>query len=245
MERSKKEITKFARPETIPQVPRKIRWKARFFGKQMISQYLWNYYERESEKRVPFYLPYIYMRENFDYLRRYAKIPKHQISMVLIDGNDARTDYFLLELLEELNFLTIVTERKAYFESLQERAFQELGLLIDLVLPWEEKNLRGNLVWDFTESLQRADCYPGGSICFMPHKKQWKIQEILKECEDVKAVSVKCVEIKEESMLPSLAETLLVAEKFPFRKSRCEELKLWCKERKWNVKLKAQSLEKP
>lgn len=234
-----------ARPETRPDIPRKIRWKAKLFGSQCLSEYLWNYYEKESEARVPFYLPYIYIKENFYYLRRYAQIPKKQVSMVLIDGNDSRTDYFLYEFLEELNYLTIVTDRQKYFESLQERAFQELGLLIDLALPWEQKNIRGNLVWDFTEQLQKADCYPENSICFMPHKKEWKIKELLRECKLTAAVSLKEVEIGEVCISTSLAECLLVPANFPFRKSRCEDLKDWCRSQKWTVKMGVQKPEKP
>lgn len=245
MEQLKPEIIKLARPETMPEIPRKLRWKAKFFGKHKISEYIRDYYERESQMRVPFYLPYIFLKENFDYLRRYGKIPKQQISMVLIDGNDERIDYFLYEFLEELNFLTIVTDRKEYFESLQERAFQELGLLIELTWPWEAKNLRGNMVWDFTESLQSEDCYPKESICFMPHKKEWKIRELLKSCETITVVSLKNVKIQDTGILPALGETLLVPKNFPFRKSRCEDLREWCKMQKWTVKLKARNLENP
>ena len=239
MEHLRLEIVKLARAETMPEIPRKIRWRAKLFGRHQIEAYLRAYYERESRHRVPFYLPNIYMRESFDYLRRYAAIPRNQISMVLIDGSDERIDAFLYEFLGELNFLTIVTDRKEYFESLQERAFQELGLIIDLVRPWEEKNLRGNMVWDFTEILQSTDCYPQGSICFMPHKKEWKIRELLSTCKNITAVWIKNVEIEDQCILPSLAETLLVPEKFPFRKSRCEDLRQWCKIQKWVVKLKA------
>lgn len=233
------------RPETRPDIPRKIRWKAKLFGSQCLSEYLWNYYEKESEVRAPFYLPYIYMKENFYYLRRYAQIPKKQVSMVLIDGDDSRTDYFLYEFLEELNYLTIVTDRRKYFESLQERAFQELGLLIDLVLPWEEKNIRGNLVWDFTDQMQKTDCYPEQSVCFLPHKKEWKIRELLKDCPVISAVSLKEVEIGEACISAALAESLLVPPNFPFRKSRCEDLREWCRNQKWTVKMSVQSAEKP
>lgn len=245
MEHFTAEFLNEARAETKPEIPGKLLWKAKFFGKHKIIEYLTNYYEREAGNRVPFYLPYVYMKENFDYLRRYAGVPKHQISMVLIDGNDERIDYFLTEFVGELNFLTIVTDRKEYFESLQERAFQELGLLIELVYPWEEKTLQGNMVWDFTKNLQSTDCYPKGSICFMPHKKQWKILELLRTCDEITTVFVKCVEISEICILPSVAETLLVPPHFPFRKSRCEELKKWCKMRKWNIKLLARTLDKP
>ena len=139
MDSSVSKIMELARTETLPEVPVKIRWKARIFGKPIIKTYYQEYYERESVRRVPFYLPYLFMQEHFDYLRRYGKIPRHQISMVLIDGMDERIDYFLYEFLEKLNYLTIVTERKEYFEGLQERAFQELGLLIDLERPWKRR----------------------------------------------------------------------------------------------------------
>lgn len=239
------QIAEIARPETLPDIPKKIRWKARLLGKQVIKTYYRRYYERESESRIPFYLPYLFMREHFDYLRRYGEIPRKQIRMVLIDDMDERTDYFLYEFLEELNYLTIITERKEYFERLQEKVFQELGLLVDLVSPWEEKNLHGNMVWDFTEKLQPADCYPVGSICFMPHKKEWKLKEQLTCCKCVTIVSIKNVEIQRQSIFPALAETMLVPKRFPFRQSRCEELRKWCKMSNWKVKLKARTLENP
>ena len=248
MDELTKRLPELIREETLPHIPKKIRWKAKIFGKTQILEYMRNYYEEESVKRVPFYLPYIYMKEIFRYLCRYGRFRKREVSMVLIDGGDARTDYFLFEFLEELNFLTIVTERREYFTGLQERAFQELGLIIELVLPWETKTLCGNLVWDFTEQLQRADCYPEHCICFVPHKKKWKIQELTRECPTVTAVSVKAIECKGMSLTPALAESFLVPANFPFRESRCEELKGWCHQKQWMFKpdvLKAISPEKP
>ena len=43
----------------------------------------------------------------------------------------------------------------------------------------------------------------------------------------------------------TLAETMLVPKRFPFRQSRCEELRKWCKMSNWKVKLKARTLENP
>ena len=201
--------------------------------------------ERESEERVPFYLPCIYMKEIFDYLRRSAQIPKKQINVVLIDGNDARTDYFLTAFLGELNYLTIVTDRMKYFEGLQERAFQELGLLIDLVHSWEEKNLQGNLVWDFSENLQKEDCYPEGSFCFVSHKEEWKVKKLRSVCPQITVVTFAAVETPEGSICPSMAENLLVPAGFPFRETRCQDLKMWCGKKKWMVKMNVQKGEKP
>lgn len=244
MENLYEKLLPYARKETLPKIPLKVRRKAKIFGKSMISDYIGNYYKRESEGRIPFYLPYIYMQENFAYLRRYAGIPQSRILPVLIDGGDERTDYFLETFLGKLNFLTIVTERKKYFESLQERAFQELGLIIELVQPWESENISGNMVWDFTKNIQCGGCYPKGSICFAPHKKEWKLKELVKTREDLTVVSLKYVKIKDLSLSPSLGETLLVPANFPFRKSRLEELQGWCRQQKWSVKMKVWNLRK-
>ena len=245
MRQFQKEILKSARNETFPEIPGKLRWKARFLGKQIITEYLWHYYERESTDRIPFYLPYIYQKECFDFLRRYEKIPKKQISMVLIDDDDFRTDYFLKNYLETFNYVTIVTGRKEYFESLQERAFQELGLLIDVVYPWEEKQLQGNLVWDFSYKLQKADCYPEGSICFLPHKKEWKIRELRAHNPKITTMTLSGVKVGEEMLGPSFAESILVPSKFPFRESCCQELRNWCIQQRWQLKMKVQKPEKP
>lgn len=239
------ELVRIAHPQTKPEVPWKIRLRAKFFGKQIETEYIWNYYKRESESRIPFYLPYLFMKDIFYYLKRYGQIPKSKISMILVDGGDSRIDYFLYEFLEELNDLTIITDRKEYFENLQERSFQELGLMIDLIYPWQEKRLKGNFVWDFTTHLQKTDCYPKGSICFLPHKKEWKVRELLRDGEDITVFFIENVKIKGGFVSPGLAECILVPKKFMFRKSRCKELSKWCQNEGWQIKLKGRKPEKP
>lgn len=235
MEHYQKELLAQIRPETRPVLPGKVRFRARIFGKQKALEYIGNYYERESAGRIPFYLPYIYRRELFDHMRRLAKIPKSRVGLVLIDGEDARTDFLLYEFLDNVNYLTIITERMAYFTDLQERAFQELGLLVDLVKPWEEKQLEGNLVWDLTENIQKADCYPPGSIALMAHKKLWKVREQVKMCENITAVYIRAVNAGKIEVSPAMAECFLVPGNFPFRESRCLELERWCRQKKWAV----------
>lgn len=236
-------LPKLARKETVPELPKKLRLYAHFFGQRKVTEYLSDYYMEQSEKRTPFYLPCVYMREEFRYLCRYAGIRKNQVSVILIDTNDARTDYFLYEFLEQLNFLTIVTQRRGYFESFTERAFQELGLLIDLAEPWPGRPLRGNLVWDFSDSLQSAECYPEGSICFAPCKRKRKMKELLEQCPTVTAVGAPSVVIGPYELPAPMAESLLAPEKFPFRKSRCEELRQWCIRSGWHIKMSVQKLE--
>lgn len=240
MDDFQKKLPMLAREETRPEIPAKVRFYARFFGKQQRLEYLSNYYAEQAVKRTPFYLPCIYMKEEFQYLCRYKGIPKRQVSAVLIDAGDARSDYFLYAFLETLNYLTIITERREYFAGLAERAFQELGLLVDLVCLWEKKELCGNLVWDFSRKLQGADCYPEESICFAPCKSRREIAELLESCPTVTAAGAPSIIIGPYELSASMAEGLLVPDQFPFRKSRCEELRKWCIESGWHIKMGAQ-----
>lgn len=237
MEELQKMLPKLAKEGTKPEIPRKIRLKSRIFGKTVQTKYLWNYYQEESESRIPFYLPYIYRKEIVDIMRRYGQISRRQMDFVLIDGGDQRTEYFLYDFLEKAHFLTIITDRREYFEGLQERAFQELGTLIELVLPWEEKKISGNLLWDFSQNLQSPDCYPQGSICFLPHKKPWKIRETLRSGENITVMTFLGVCNGKITLPVSLAESLWIPRNLPFRKSRCDELEKWCKEGHWEAKI--------
>ena len=238
MEYEVKELLKNVRPETRPLIPKKVWWKAKIFGQQVIKEYLWNYYKRESEYRVPFYLPSIFLKECMQYLCRVGKIPKDRLQAVLIDGEDFRIDYFLSRYLEQFQYVTIITDRQEYFKSLEERAFQELGLLVDFVHSWEEKQLTGNLVWDFSETIQKSDCYPEGSVCFLPYKREWKQNEIQNSVPNITIVKIQCVKANGMELSPGLAESMLVPSGITFRASRCEMLRKWCEKQKWRIKLK-------
>lgn len=240
-----KGLPEITRKETLPEIPKRILFQSRIFGKNQLCKYIDAYYQEESAERIPFYLPYIYMKEIYRCLCRYGGLYKKQVELVLIDDEDARTDYILYEFLEQVNYLTIISRRKAYFEGLQERAFQELGLLIDLVQPWEEMHLKGNLVWDLTSELQRADSYPENAICFVPHKKKWKQNEILKTSPKVTTIFIKELTNGQRVLSPAMAESVLVPQEFPFRKTRCDDLRKWCRSKHWMIKMQAQSLEKP
>ena len=79
----------------------------------------------------------------------------------------------------------------------------------------------------------------------LPHKKEWKIKEQLLCSQGITAVFVKEVEVNGMKIPPSMAEAMLIPRRFPFRKSRCEELARWSKQQGWNVKLRARTLENP
>ncbi len=226
--REAKRLLALAQKDTLPEIPWKIRWKSRFFGNETVVNYLWDYYTGEAEGRIPFYLPYIYRREGYDYLRRSAGLAKKEVTLILIDNGDARTDYLLCEFLEELNYLTIVTERREYFSGFADRAFQELGLLVDLYLPWQAKQLNGNLVWDLTAAVQTPGCYPEGSVCLIPHKTRQQKQELESLCRKCTFLMLQSCRSSGTLIPASLAETLLVPPYLPFRAGRCEMLKEKC-----------------
>ena len=110
--------------------------------------------------------------------------------------------------------------------------------MVDFVHSWEEKQLTGNLVWDFSEMIQKSDCYPEGSVCFLPYKMEWKQNEIQSSVPNITIVKIQCVKANGMELSPGLAESMLVPSDITFRASRCEMLRKWCEKQKWRIKLK-------
>lgn len=235
MKEYQKEILKMAEKDTLPKLPKKF-WKfQRWFSQEYFWEYLWNYYMEESKGRRPFYLPYLYLREEQDFLRRTGQMALEEIHLVIIDSEDERCGYLLQELLWKLNYLTILTNRKKYFEGLKNRAFQEMGLIIELYYPWQEKHVYGNLIWDLTDKLQPKDCYPSGSICFMPHKSQVQKEILGEQCPDTRFFLMPDILWRDQKLTANFAEALSVPCYFPFRESRCEDLKIKSRNCHWKL----------
>ena len=76
-------------------------------------------------------------------------------------------------------------------------------------------------------------------------QKEWKVKDLLESVPNITAVSLKCIEAAGEYIAPAFAESLLIPWGMTFRKSRCEEVKRWCKMKNLKLKLKAEPLEKP
>ena len=64
-------------------------------------------------------------------------------------------------------------------------------------------------------------------------------------CSKITVVTLAAVETPEGSICPAMAERLLVPAGFPFRETRCRDLKMWCGKKKWMVKMNVQKGEKP
>lgn len=116
------------------------------------------------------------------------KLPPAQVALEIIDEEPGGQGIFepasvrdvLEQLTEDLNFLTIYTERPAYFYEFAETMYEENGLLV-MLFPKKECMRQGNLqasatlVLDFEWEGACRFCQIRPGRYYVPiHKKPWK-----------------------------------------------------------------------
>ena len=105
---------------------------------------------QEEAPKKSFFLYITMVPKILTYFRRERGIAKKYLELVLID-NEEQPAYQVVEivesLMEDLNFLYLVTGRADYFEDAIEEALEEYGLLV-VVLPEVKEPMPGNLILD-------------------------------------------------------------------------------------------------
>lgn len=105
---------------------------------------------QEEAPKKSFFLYITMVPKILTYFRRERGIAKKYLELVLID-NEEQPAYQVVEivesLIEDLNFLYLVTRRAEYFEDVVEEALEEYGLLV-VVLSEIKEPVPGNLVLD-------------------------------------------------------------------------------------------------
>jgi len=102
------------------------------------------------DKKDPLAMLFL-LEEMIEEIRIKKNISKKKLSIILIDGNTALTDYAIECVYDELNYFTIVSNRADHFESRLEEIYKESGLatiLLDVPLG---QTLDGNMVLDLKE----------------------------------------------------------------------------------------------
>ena len=104
---------------------------------------------KKQEEQKSFFLYIKKIPQIVTYFRRSKGIPQKKLELTLVDDED-RPAYQIVQimelLLEDLNLLYLVTDRRSEFEGLAEEAMEHNGLLIVLLEPVFEEEMPGNLV---------------------------------------------------------------------------------------------------
>lgn len=75
-------------------------------------------------------IPYLYLDEIIRLVRKVHKIPEKDMRLKIIDSNSIDLEEILVPIIDNLNYLTIITEREEKIEALAEKIYEETGLLI-------------------------------------------------------------------------------------------------------------------
>lgn len=88
------------------------------------------------------------LKELMEEIRITKHIARRNMSIVLIDGNTPLSDLVIAGIYDELNYFTIVTERKEHFEEKMEEIFEETGLATVILEFPVNSVLEGNVILD-------------------------------------------------------------------------------------------------
>ena len=145
----------------------------------------------EQEEPVRKENPYLpYMREILENILRQRELEYKDLRLILID-TDTEPESFLDEddveiILEQfssdLNFLTILTQRPAYFERYVETMYEENGLLVNLEAKESRRKFDANTVLDLEQKGSLWNLELPEPFIYLPiYKKSWKIAEKSRE----------------------------------------------------------------
>lgn len=162
------------------------------FRKRIIRWWHRRKRQKEIEERTDdankenIFLPYI--REILEQVLKQKGLNYGEMKLVLIDG-DTEPDSFLEEdevelclkqLSPDLNFLTILTDRPAYFREYVETMYEETGLPVRICDKIYSEKPEGNLWLDFEQQGCLKDLqYLEPAIYIPVHKKSWEIADNL------------------------------------------------------------------
>lgn len=142
--------------------------------------------EEEPRRRENPYLPHI--RQILEQVLPQRNLTYGRMHLLIVDAELEPESFFeedpvlaaLERLSPDLNFLTILTDRPAYFQDYVETMYEETGLLVLLTAKQNLKSSGANTVLDFEESgayLRLGLSEPG---LYIPvYKKRWKQAENL------------------------------------------------------------------
>ncbi len=155
-----------------------------------------------------------FLRGMIEDARRRHRIPQKELALTILDkdGSDA-----VLKLLEEkkdeLNFLTIVTEEEAVYESVCERMLVETGLLVQLLSPDNAQGMNalpGNMIIDLRAERDKLyQKFPDGAVVLELSGNDQKVRDLLVKRKDLHVYNRVQVFHEAQEVLPGVVELLV------------------------------------
>lgn len=82
-------------------------------------------------------------------------IEEKDLKILIIDSEDRRTEYMIESIVDDINYLTIITKRPEYFQGYIDMIYDTKGLVIQLEEDITKNELEGNVVIDLSKESYR------------------------------------------------------------------------------------------
>lgn len=93
-------------------------------------------------------LKYILFPQCYRKIIEEFSLDEKSLRPIIFDSCDRKIVYLLKQIKDNLNYLTILTERKEYFNDFREMLYSTAGLAVDFISPGENTPIEGNLIID-------------------------------------------------------------------------------------------------
>lgn len=127
-------------------------------------------------------IPFFFMNQIIEKCIRYTKKPQKDLHFVIIDGADTLSQYCIDLIYKNINYLTIVTNRREYFEDKINEIFKETGLIVELVTESLQKRLESDII---------INCSKENNKNFYYFNKQSIIIDFISSSQQIRNIMIK------------------------------------------------------
>lgn len=112
--------------------------------------------ERDNERaeRERSLIKFLYLRQLVGVARDKLHIKEKDMKLVIIDSGDKRVEHVLELFVNNLNYLTIITNREEYFTGFRDMIYDTTGLVVEFEELPLKNHIDGNIIIDLD-----SDCY--------------------------------------------------------------------------------------
>lgn len=119
-------------------------------------------YERSERERT--LIKYVYLEQLVRVGMNKLHIKEKDMKLVIIDSGDKRIEHVLEQLTDNLNYLTIITNREEYFTSFRDMIYDTTGLVVEFEQLPLTTHIEGNIIIDLDcESHRCYNFFPYGA----------------------------------------------------------------------------------
>lgn len=137
--------------------------------------------DNERAERERTLIKFLYLEQLVDSGRDRLHIEEKDMKLVVIDSMDKRIEHVLEQFINNLNYLTIITNREEYFTGFRDMIYDTTGLVVECEELPLKNHIEGNIIIDLdSESYKNYNFFPYGA-CVIDVNSSAKKRQYLQE----------------------------------------------------------------